>query len=478
MRHFPIFLDMRGKKVVFSGAGETAEAKIRLLLKTEAEILVFGRNRTRPIAEWARRGRLVLIERVLGESDVEGATLVYGANDDAEADQAAVTLGRVAGALTNIVDNLDSSEFITPAIVDRDPVTVAIGTQGTAPVLARRIKAKLEEILPISTGVLAMIADRFRDRVSQFPDARMRRDFWSRFFDDNGPRAHGRGGAKAVEAELEAMLAHEWMPRPVEEKNDTVGHVVFVGAGPGDPDLLTLKARKALHEAEIILHDALVSRPVLELVRREAQLINVGKRGFSESWKQEDINALLVRYAAAGGRVVRLKSGDPAVLGRLDEETHALTIAGIGFEIVPGITAAVAAASAIGVSLTRRGRNSALTVLTGHDMKGFADHDWTRLAEPGATAAIYMGLKAMRFIAGRLMMHGADADTPVTICANVSRPDQQIVASRLADLPSNCESAAIDSPAVILLGLKPEEGFVALGSDTLRELDALHQEAV
>ena len=475
MRHFPIFMDLRGKKVVFSGAGRTAEAKIRLLLKTEAQIHVFGANPLRTITDWAAEGRLFLTERTIGADDVEGAALVYGANDDPQADQIAVSLGRQAGALTNIVDNLEASQFITPAIVDRDPVTVAIGTEGSAPVLARRIKARLEEMLSPATGILASIANNFRDRVTRLPDARQRRDFWARFFDEAGPRAHAQGGAKAVEEALEAMLAHS-LSHDSEPTSAGSGHVVFVGAGPGDPELLTLKARKALHDAEIILHDALAPQPILELARREAVVINVGKRGFEKSWRQKDINALLIAHASSGQRVVRLKSGDPAVFGRLDEETGVLAQAGIDFEIVPGVTAASAAASAMGVSLTRRGRNSALSVLTGHDVEGFADQDWAKLARPGATAAIYMGLRAMRFIAGRLIMHGARPDTPVTICSNVSRPDQQILECRLADLPLLAENTAVSGPAILLYGLAPHRDVAGLGHG--EEAAALQKEAV
>lgn len=473
MRHFPVFLDLAGKKVVFSGAGETAEAKLRLLLKTDAAIHVFGEDATPAVRRLAETGRLRLAERPLGEGDVDGAALVYGANDDVEKDRRAVEIGKRAGALTNIVDNLDESEFITPAIVDRDPVTVAIGTEGTAPVLARQIKARIEELLPAATGTLAAIANRFRDRVARL-DGRRRRDFWARFFDSEGPRAFASGGALAVEEKLTELVSQA----ALEATTSGTGHVAFVGAGPGDPELLTLKARRLLHEAEVVLHDALVTPEILELARREAVIVDVGKRGFAKSWKQDEINALLVEHAATGARVVRVKSGDPAIFGRLDEETEALAAAGIEFEIVPGITAASAAAGAIGVSLTRRGRNSALTLLTGHDMRGFAEQDWAKLAEPGQTAAIYMGLKAMRFIAGRLLMHGARADAPVTICANVSRADQQIIAARLDDLPALATGGSLKGPAVLLYGLWPHQAEAALSGDLAAKVELARLEAL
>lgn len=243
---------------------------------------------------------------------------------------------------------------------------------------------------------------------------------------------------------------------------DGTGNVDFVGAGPGDPELLTLKALKAFARADVVLHDRLISTEVLELAGKSAVLVDVGKAGFGPSWKQEDIDALLVDHALKGQRVVRLKSGDPTVFGRLDEEIEAVEAAGITWQIVPGITAASAAVAGIGQSLTRRGRNSSVLILTGHDMKGFADHDWTALARAGSVAAIYMGKKSARFIQGRLIMHGADRDTPVTLVENASRPDQRILATNLDQLPNDLAAAEMDGPALTFYGLAPRQAAQAL----------------
>ncbi len=236
--------------------------------------------------------------------------------------------------------------------------------------------------------------------------------------------------------------------------------VLFVGAGPGDPDLLTLKAARALAGADIVLHDRLVGAGVLALAGPGATLIDIGKEGFGPSTPQTEITALIVAFARAGRRVLRLKAGDCGIFGRLDEEADALEAAGIAFAVVPGITASVAAAASLGQSLTRRGRNSDLRILTGHDTRGFADQDWRALAREGSVAAIYMGKKAARFVQGRLIMHGALPGAPVTIVENVSRPDQRIIAATLATLPACLED--VTGPAVLLLGLAPRAAQATL----------------
>ncbi len=449
MRFYPAFIRLEGETVVFSGAGDHAAAKIALLLKTEARIRVFDANPVDRVLAWHREGRIELIGRPIRNGDADGARLVYGANDDTQEDERAVTIGRQAGALSNIVDNLQDSDFLTPAIVDRDPVTVAIGTEGTAPVLARKIKSEIEEMLPASTGPLARIGNAFRPVAARLKSARNRRNFWTRFFFSDGPKALQQEGEAGVKRTL-ARLFDETNA----ERNEA-GEVALIGTGPGDPELLTLKARRKLHEADVVLHDRLVTPEILELARREATVICVGKKGYGPSWKQDDINALILDHAHKGHRVARLKSGDPAIYGRLDEEIDVLEEAGIDWEIVPGITSASAAAASIGTSLTRRHRNSSLRFLTGRDIDGFAEHDWASLAKEGATAAIYMGVRAATFLSGRLLMHGADPETPVTIVEKASRIDQQVIATTISGLIADLEDSGIEGPAILFLGLTP-----------------------
>lgn len=233
------------------------------------------------------------------------------------------------------------------------------------------------------------------------------------------------------------------------------GSVVLAGAGPGDADLLTLGALRALQAADVVIHDRLVGADVLALARPGAEVIAAGKQGYGPSWSQNDIGALMVARARAGLRVLRLKGGDPAVFGRLDEEIEVLDAAGIPFRIIPGVTSASAAAAAMGRSLTRRARNSELRLVTGHDLKGYAEQDWRALARPGAVAAIYMGARAARFLQGRLMMHGAHPDTPVTLVENVSRRDERQIPARLGDLPETLAGAGLSGPVILMLGLAP-----------------------
>ena len=448
MDHFPIYLSTKGQRIVLSGGGEAALAKLRLLLKTEAKISVFAPTPAPEIAAWADAGRLMLHTRALRHGDVLCAKLFYAADEDETEDARTAAIARAEGALVNIVDNLHDSAFITPAIVDRDPVTIAIGTEGAAPVLARAIKADLEERLPTTLGTLARIGKGFRKMADALPFGRPRRDFWRDYYFAAGPRAVADGKA-AVEKALNTLLSDH------QSRAARAGHIAFVGGGPGDPELLTLKARRALDEADVVIYDRLISPEILELARREALMIDVGKEGFGPSTAQETINDLLVEHAQAGAQVVRLKSGDATIFGRLDEEIDAVDAHGIGWHIVPGITSASAAVATIGQSLTKRGRNASVRFLTGHDMKGFADHDWAALARPGEVAAIYMGKKSARFIQGRLLMHGADRSTPVTLVENASRADQRIVETTLDRLPTDLSAANLTGPALTFYGLAP-----------------------
>ncbi len=449
MQHFPIFLRLAGRRAVISGAGQAAVAKLRLLLKSDAEISVFGPDPDQQILAWHRDGALRHVWRRVVTGDLDGAALVYCASNDASEDARVGALARRRRIPVNIVDNLKDSDFTTPAIVDRDPVTVAIGTEGTAPVLARSLKAAIEAQLPMSLGPLARIAQVFRSRCEGVPSGRMRRAFWSEYFFRRGPRSYAREGRNGALEALRSLLDETAAAtRPS-------GLVSFVGAGPGDPELLTLKARNRLHEADIVVHDRLVSVQVLELARREAERICAGKSGYGPSWSQARINALLVRRAREGGHVIRLKSGDPAVFGRLDEEIQVLEAAGIPWEVVPGITAAAGAAADMGVSLTRRGRNSELRLIAARDVDGFAEHDWTTLARPGSVAAVYMGKRAAAFLRGRLLMRGAAPSTPITIIENASRQDKRIVSTTLLDLPDALDETRPGGPVVLMLGVLP-----------------------
>ncbi|MFT6023215.1 MAG: uroporphyrin-III C-methyltransferase/precorrin-2 dehydrogenase/sirohydrochlorin ferrochelatase [Ascidiaceihabitans sp.] len=448
MDHFPIFLATSGRRIVLSGGGDAALAKLRLLLKTDANLNVFAPKPAKEIVQWAATGKLTLHKRAMEPGDTMCAVLFYAADEDAVEDKRTSAIANADGALVNLVDNLHDSQFITPAIVDRDPVTIAIGTEGAAPVLARAIKADLEERLPATLGTLARIGKTFRQMSYALPFGRARRDFWRDYYFNTGPKAIADGIDAVRPALYDLLTTH--LNRDARE-----GHIAFVGAGPGDPELLTLKARRALDEADVVIYDRLISPEILELARREAIMLDVGKEGFGPATPQDTINDLLVEHGLSGAQVVRLKSGDSTVFGRLDEELDAVTAAGIGWHIVPGITAASAAVASIGQSLTKRGRNASVRFLTGHDMQGFADHDWAALARKDEVAAIYMGKKSARFVQGRLIMHGADQNTPITVIENASRADQRVLSTTLAHLPVDLADANMTGPALTFYGLAP-----------------------
>lgn len=456
MQHFPIFLDLAGRHVVIAGNGDFALAKLRLLLKTQARLSLFAVDPEADLLALVRAHGVTLHMRAARAEDLTGAALAYAAHGDAHQDAAFAKLARGAGVLINVVDNLEASQFITPAIVDRAPVTVAIGTEGAAPVLARAIKSDLESRLPQGLGPLARAGKLFRAQAEALPQGRARRDFWAEYYFDLGPQVLAEVGEELLDHALHDILQrHLAAAAPV-------GRVDLVGAGPGDPELMTLRARRLLDRADVVIHDGLVPAAILELARREALFIAVGKEGFGPSTPQDRINALMIEHAGNGAHVVRLKGGDASVFGRLDEETEALTAAGIDWAVTPGITAASASAAAIGRSLTRRGRNSELRLLSAQDTEGFAAHDWRALAADGAISAIYMGKRAARFWQGRLLMHGADPATPVTFVENASRPDQRVIGTRLDQLCADLDHAAPSGPVLALVGLAPAKAALVL----------------
>lgn len=331
MQHFPIFLDLESQLVVVSGGGEVALAKLRLLFKTEAIIEVFALRPSPELRQAAAAGHLTLHLRALAIGDATGARLVYCANEDAAEDARVAEIARAEGALVNIVDDLHGSDFITPAIVDRAPVTIAIGTEGAAPVLARAIKADLEERLPSSIGLLARVGKRFRTKAAQLLPGRPSRDFWSEYYFKVGPGlVTGSPNEATAEHALERLLERHLKRKPRE------GHVAFVGAGPGDPDLLTMRARKELHEADVVIHDIGISPEILELCRREAIIRAVDR----DTPTTIGCETILIKHALEGAQVVRLKHGDPSGLEEIAREIAALESRGIGWTIIPGISVA------------------------------------------------------------------------------------------------------------------------------------------
>ena len=449
MRFFPIFLDLERQPVLVVGGGEQAAQKIRLVARTGASIRVLAPEPCPEIEALAETGRLTLERRELRARDLAGVRLAYVAIEEDAAAATAVAMARAAGVPVNAVDRQELCDFLTPAIVDRDPLVVAIGTEGTAPVLARQIKARIEAMLPARLGALARWAASLRERAAACIAAgSARRRFWDGFFE--GPVARSFLAGKVEEAEGLALDSFAAVSR-----EPPAGRVILVGAGPGDPDLLTVKAVRTLQEADVIVADRLVPPEILDRARRDATRILVGKTPGRPSPRQDEINAILVREAQAGRQVVRLKGGDPFVFGRGAEELAALHAAGIAVEVVPGISAALGCAAAVGLSLTERDQRRSVTLLTGHASDGPAEHDWEALARPGQTLAIYMGVGAAAHIQDRLRAAGMAAGTPVTVVENGTLPAQRQATGTLGDLAGLIARARIKGPAIIFVGAHP-----------------------
>lgn len=452
MKYFPIFVELDDRRVLVAGGTEQAAQKVRLLLKSTARITVVAESVCAELKALARIGRIETIERAFLSGDLKDAALVFVAGDDPKADSRIAALARERNIPVNVVDRPRECSFITPAIVDRDPVIVAIGTEGTSPVLAQGIKARLESVLPHRLGALARKAGRLRPRVAcSLRSGAHRRAFWRDFFFGHLRKAFLAGDRETFDAGIEHALLGDGRAGG----DVASGRVALVGAGPGDPELLTLRAQRLLQDADIIVHDRLVADKVLEYARRDAERVVVGKTPGRPSPSQAEINDLLVAEARAGKQVVRLKGGDPYVFGRGGEEQAALEEAGIAVEIVPGITAATACAASIGLPLTVRGRNRAFTVLTGMTEAGTAEHDWQALARPGTAFAVYMGIAAAADMQRRLLDAGIDPETPAVVVENGTLPCERSVLTPISKLDETLQHEAISTPAIIFVGLEP-----------------------
>src|SRR5262245_6352762 len=446
MKYFPMFTHVDAAEVLVAGGGDAALQKVRLLLKTTARITLMAPTLNAELRALAARGALTHVPRLPEPADLDRQSLIYAATGDRALEASLFAAARARGIPINVVDAPELSTFLTPAIVDRDPIVVAIGTEGTAPVLAREIKSRLERWLPANFGALGQHASRLRRRVAQrIRDPQARRRLWERLFDGPFRRAVLSGAS----AEAERVVSRE-LAGAARTPN---GRVALIGCGPGDPDLLTLKAVQRLQEADVLIVDRLVNPQILEYARRDARRIFVGKTPRGPATSQAQINRLLVAEAAAGHVVARLKGGDPLIFGRAAEELAALAAAHIPVEIVPGITAAHACAARIGLPLTLRERVRQFSLLTGSSAEGLPDLDWRALAAADAAFAVYMGVGSAPLLRERLLAAGARADTPVVIVENGTQSNERAIATSLHDLTQALDAAEIGGPAVIFVGL-------------------------
>ena len=446
MRYFPVFADLAEAEVLVAGGGEAAAQKVRLLRKTSARITVMAERLNSELGELARAGALRHVPRLPRAADLAGQCLVYAATGDRQLEAELFAAARARGIPINVVDAPELSTFLTPAIVDRDPIVVAIGTEGAAPVLAREIKSRLESWLPANLGTLAKKALSLRRRVAlRIGEPQARRHLWERLFRG----AFRRAVLTGADGEAQRIFARELEAAAT----PNLGRVVLIGCGPGDPDLLTLKAVQRLQEADVLVVDRLVNPQILEYARRDARRIFVGKAPGGPATSQAEINRILIAEAAAGQVVARLKGGDPLIFGRAGEELAACAAAHLAVEIVPGITAAHACAARIGLPLTLREHRRQFTLLTGSSAEGLPDLDWRALAAPDAAFAIYMGLANAPLLREKLLAAGARAETRVVIVENGTTPEERAVATTLRDLTDAVEQRAIRGPAIIFIGL-------------------------
>jgi uroporphyrin-III C-methyltransferase/precorrin-2 dehydrogenase/sirohydrochlorin ferrochelatase len=441
---FPVFMRVENRAIVIVGGGEEALAKARLLAQSSAALAIVAGEPEDGLVEWAAANGVAVIREAYDAAHLAGAALVFAASGEEALDRRIAGDARRAGIPVNAVDRPELCDFFTPALVNRAPVAVAIGTEGAGPVLAQMIRARIDRMLPPSLGRLARLAVSYRDIVERLlPKGPARRRFWKAFFIGEPARAVEAGdeeGAARAAADL------------IRRQGVAAGHVALVGAGPGAEDLLTLRAHRLLMEADVIVHDALVPEAVVSMGRRDAERIAAGKRKGCHSKSQAEINALLVSLARRGKRVVRLKSGDPLIFGRAGEEMQALRDAGVSYEIVPGVTAAFAAAADFELPLTLRGVASSMVFTTGHDLKGNALPDWARLAIGGATVAVYMGRSIASEVATHLIAAGLSPDTAVAVVENASLGHRAMFHGTLADLPSLQDRTELTGPVMTIIG--------------------------
>lgn len=446
VRLYPIFADLAGRSVLVVGGGNVAERKVAALLETGAIVRVGAPAFAQKLVAWAENGRISLISGEFAEEWLDHQWLVIAATSDAAVNAAVAAAAERQRIWANVVDDAALSSFQVPAVIDRAPLVVAVSTSGAAPVLARLVREQIERMLDPSLGALAALADRWRGRIrGRLTDLGQRRRFLERLLQGRVAEFVRRGQIAVAEATLTREL-DDAAVAPAQ------GSVVLVGAGPGDAGLLTLKGLRALNEADVILHDRLVSREVLALARRDADLVEVGKEAGTHHTTQEGIHALLLEHARAGRRVVRLKGGDSFVFGRGGEELEFLHAHGIAFEVVPGVTAALACAAYAGIPLTHRDHAQSVRLVTAHCKASLDTLDWPALATGRQTLAVYMGVAGLERICAGLIAHGRAATTPAALIENGSRSEQRVVLGDLASLPQRARAHAVKSPALLIVG--------------------------
>jgi len=446
MQHLPIFLDIKQQLCVVIGGGEIATRKVTLLLRAQARVRVIAPELCHSLASLQANGKIEHEPRAYQESDLDEAVLVIGATDDLDINRQVARAARARRIPVNVVDNPTDGSFIMPSIIDRSPVVAAVSTGGASPVLARLIRTRLESLIPAGYGRLGELADKFRERVKQtFTNPADRRRFWDCILQGGVAERVFSGHLEEAELMMEKELQRT-------SSLSGVGEVYLVGAGPGDPDLLTFRALRLMQQADVVVYDRLVAKPILDMTRRDARRIYVGKERDNHAMRQEEINQTLADLAKQGLRVLRLKGGDPFIFGRGGEEIDTLAEQGVPFQVVPGVTAAAGCASYAGIPLTHRDYAQSVTFVTGHLKDNTMNLNWNQLAQPAQTVVFYMGLKGLPVISRELQAHGLPGDTPGALVQQGTTHKQRVFTSTVADLPAVAEREQPKPPTLIIIG--------------------------
>ncbi len=448
MDFLPIFLNIRERACLVVGGGSVAERKVSLLLDAGARVTIVSPELCPGLRELHEQGTIDYRKGQYSEDDLSGKALIIAATDDRSVNESISAWANQHNVPVNVVDNPDLCSFIMPSIIDRSPVQIAVSTGGSSPVLARTLRSKLESMIPSAYGRLGELMEEFRDRAKQvFSSVDERRYFWERIL--SGPIVEMVMAGQDERARV--YLKQEFEAAQNQQLHDT-GEVYLVGAGPGDPDLLTFRALRLMQQADVVVYDRLVSKQILDLVRRDAERIYVGKERSKHAVPQEDINHLLARLGKEGKKVCRLKGGDPFIFGRGGEEIDTLMQQGVPFQVVPAVTAASGAASYAGIPLTHRDYSQSVVFATGHLKDGSMNLNWEGLAQPNQTIVFYMGLQGLEVICRELIAHGMPADTPVALVQKATTPEQKVVTGTLETMPDAVKNSNIKPPTLIIVG--------------------------
>jgi len=449
MRNLPIFVEMKGKPAAVVGGGLVAARRAELLMRAGAAVTVFAPELSEEFHALREKPGFRHEARDPAAADFRGCPVCFIATEDERATELARKAAKAAGALVNVADRPALCDFIMPSILDRSPLLVAISTAGASPFLGRMLKARLETLIPSAYGRLAHLMSRFRNEVAAaIPTQAMRLRFWESVLEGPIGEAALAGDEEAAGRRLE----HEIERARRSTGEPPRGEVYLVGAGPGDPDLITFRALRLMQKADVVLYDRLTDDAVLNFVRREAERIYVGKRPENHELPQEEISALLVKLASQGKRVLRLKGGDPFIFGRGGEEIETLAAHGVPFQVCPGVTAAAGASAYAGIPLTHRDHAQACVFVTGHGKDGKLELDWTGILQPRQTVAIYMGLRNLEALTAEFVKRGASADLPAAVVDNATRPNQKVVVGTLGTLAAKARAASLGGPAIVIVG--------------------------